>query len=77
MKALNYFKSDINHCDSIPCANGQCFNVSYGYKCLCDLGYVGINCDSVGKLVKIKFSLKLIIKVLACEIWTGSIKKLL
>ena len=77
IKALNYFIIDINPCDLNPCANGQCFNVSSDYKCICDLGYEGKNCDFVGKLVEVKSRLKLILKVLMCEICTGLTKKFL
>ena len=52
IKTLIYLKTDIKSCDSNPCANGQCtLNIFSNYKCHCHLGYVGKNCDSVGKLI--------------------------
>lgn len=36
---------DIDECALYPCHNGNCINTKPGYKCACDSGYSGINCD--------------------------------
>ena len=35
----------INECMSNPCQNGQCFDFINGYRCLCDIGFTGPNCE--------------------------------
>ena len=37
-------------CGSVPCQNGgTCFIVAAGYRCFCEMGYTGINCETPGK----------------------------
>lgn len=40
-----------NPCEEIPCKHGVCqiSGNSYGYSCMCEYGYVGINCEHVLK----------------------------
>ncbi|XP_013390741.1 fibropellin-1 [Lingula anatina] len=34
-----------NECDSYPCWNGICIDLVNDYKCVCDPGYTGKDCD--------------------------------
>ena len=36
----------IDNCKSSPCKHGQCKNAVASYKCHCDLGWTGTNCDT-------------------------------
>ena len=35
-----------DHCLSDPCVHGECRSVDDQYKCDCQLGYDGINCEN-------------------------------
>ena len=38
---------DIDECSSDPCMNGgSCFDLINGYRCTCDAGWTGTNCDT-------------------------------
>ena len=42
--------SDIDECASAPCNNnGSCEDLTRGYRCTCEQGYTGVNCET-GKL---------------------------
>lgn len=36
---------DINECLVFLCVNGNCFNILGFYICICDVGWIGINCS--------------------------------
>lgn len=36
---------EINECDTSPCVNGDCIDLVNDYKCACEPGYIGLNCD--------------------------------
>ena len=40
--------TEIDECASNPCVNGKCQDDINMYKCICDAGWTGINCD-IGK----------------------------
>lgn len=41
-----YFNLDIQDCASNPCNNdAQCVESAEGYKCVCQPGFTGVNCD--------------------------------
>ena len=42
--------TDIDECQSSPCLHGQCEDQEAGYKCHCNDGWSGVNCDC-GKLI--------------------------
>ena len=42
---LFIFFSVIDHCHPPPCVYGKCLNSPVGYKCVCDEGYTGNNCE--------------------------------
>ena len=41
---------DIDDCASQPCTNGNCTDLVNGFKCTCDVGYMGTRCD-IGKAI--------------------------
>lgn len=36
---------DGDECSSNPCLNGNCNDINFGYKCNCNAGYTGVNCE--------------------------------
>ena len=45
------FYLDLDECDSDPCENGgDCKNGDNSYSCICEPGYLGINCET-GKTI--------------------------
>ena len=50
-------KLGVNVCNSNPCVHGNCSDSMVGYKCQCSNGYIGKNCNMIGKLanIEIKF----------------------
>lgn len=38
--------SDINECLQSPCVHGQCSDTLGSYKCTCDVGWTGTNCQT-------------------------------
>ncbi len=48
LHVLKFVYLEIDHCDPNPCNHGHCTNTpeeSNGYKCTCDAGWQGANCD--------------------------------
>jgi hypothetical protein len=41
---------DIDECLSSPCQHGTCHDLPNAYRCTCDHGYTGTNCE-IGKLL--------------------------
>ena len=39
-------ESDIDECNSLPCAHGNCSNNVNNYTCQCLTGYTGANCET-------------------------------
>lgn len=37
--------SDINECLQPPCVHGQCSDTLGSYRCTCDVGWTGTNCE--------------------------------
>ncbi|KAI8511582.1 hypothetical protein Bbelb_106820 [Branchiostoma belcheri] len=42
---VNYRKTDLNECTGNPCKHGRCVNKDGGYKCTCNPGWTGQNCQ--------------------------------
>lgn len=38
--------SDINECLQSPCVHGQCSDTLGSYRCTCDVGWTGTNCET-------------------------------
>ena len=38
---------DGDSCESNPCIYGNCVDGVYRYNCICDHGYIGVNCESI------------------------------
>lgn len=38
--------SDINECLQSPCVHGQCSDTRGSYRCTCDVGWTGTNCET-------------------------------
>lgn len=38
--------SDINECLQSPCVQGQCSDTLGSYRCSCDVGWTGTNCET-------------------------------
>jgi hypothetical protein len=45
MLNINIYVLDIDECKNWPCLHGSCSNLISGYKCTCNSGYTGVNCD--------------------------------
>ena len=42
---LNNIK-EVDECLSNPCRHGKCINLLANYKCACELGFTGYNCQN-------------------------------
>jgi EGF-like domain len=53
-------QSEVNECDSNPCLNGgTCIDRFNGFRCECDSGYIGQNCQDERQGVNSTFCLKI------------------
>lgn len=41
----NIFIDIVDECVSFLCIYGNCFNEYFYYECICEVGYMGVNCE--------------------------------